>query len=135
MHSIPMWCGAACRLALVLLLMLGASGCAKQPKVTGKMPSCGDKTVNVDPSYGADPEAVFVCEGDTVTWNPAANVSTFLVEFKNDYPFEGLKKNFDKGDRNSPKTKPQKQLKVYEYKLTVNGHSFGDPQVVGGGGN
>jgi hypothetical protein len=134
MHSISVWCGAASRLALVLLLIFGASGCAKQPKV-GKLPACGNKTVNVDPSYGADPEAVYVCEGDTVMWNPTANVGTFLVEFKNDFPFEGLKKKFDKGDPKSQKAKPQPNLKVYEYKITVNGQSFGDPQVVGGGGN
>jgi plastocyanin len=134
MHSIPVWCGAAMRLALVLLLLLIPSGCAKQPKV-GNLPACGNKTVNVDPAnaYGADPEAVYVCEGDIVTWNPTANVGTFLVEFKSDYPFEGLKKKFDKGDSKSPKTKPQPNLKVYEYKLTIDGKSFGDPQVVGGG--
>jgi plastocyanin len=135
MHSISVRCGSASRLAFALLLILGVSGCAKQPKVTGKTLSCGDKPVTVDPTNGATPEAVYVCEGDTVTWNPTADVVTFVVEFKSDYPFEGPKKNFDKGDRKSPKTKPQKELKVYEYKLTVNGHSFGDPQVVGGGGN
>ncbi len=135
MHSISVRCGSASRLAFALLLILGVSGCAKQPKVTGKTLSCGDKPVTVDPTNGASPEAVYVCEGDTVTWNPTADVVTFVVEFKSDYPFAGPKKNFDKGDRKSPKTKPQKELKVYEYKLTVNGHSFGDPQVVGGGGN
>ena len=134
MHSISVWCGPARRLALVLPLLLVASGCAKQPSV-GKVPACGNKPVNVDPSnaYGADPEAVYVCEGDIVTWTPTANVGTFVVEFKNDYPFEGPKKNFTKGDAKSPKTKPQPVLKVYEYKLTIDGKSFGDPQVVGGG--
>jgi plastocyanin len=133
MHSISAWCGAPRWVTLVLFLILGASGCAKQSKV-GNVPACGDKTVKIDPSYGADPDAVYVCEGDTVTWNPTANVGTFVVEFKNDYPFDGLKKKFDKGESKSPKTKPQPNLKVYEYKLMVDGKSFGDPQVVGGGG-
>lgn len=133
MDYIPGRCGAVTRLAFVLLLIFGVSGCPKQPTV-GKLPACGDKPVSVDPSYGADPEAVYVCQGDTVTWNPTANVVTFVVEFKNDYPFEGPKKKFEKGDPKSPKTKPQPILKVYEYKITVNGKSFGDPQVVGGGG-
>lgn len=134
MRFISVRCGAASRLALVFFLALGASGCPKQPGVVGKTLTCGDKPVSVDPTAGATPEAVYVCDGDTVTWNPTANVVTFVVEFKNDYPFEGPKKNFDKNDRKSPKTKPQGELKVYEYKLIVNGHSFGDPQVVGGGG-
>ena len=146
MHAIAACWGAAVRFGVVLLVLLGASGCGnkeesqeegKKPKVTGKGFSfeCGNKKVKVDvpPQKPATPEAVYVCEGDTVTWDPAAAVQTFEVEFKKDYPFVGNKKKFHKGDPPSPKTKKQKPgLTVYEYKLTVNGQPY-DPQVVGGG--
>jgi hypothetical protein len=126
------------RLGVVLLVLLGASGCNKEPKVVTNPPvDCGDKTVTVDvpvsPNSPATPEAVYVCEDNVVTWSPTANVQTFEVEFKKDYPFVGNKKKFHKGDPPSPKTKKQKPgLTVYEYKLTVNGQAY-DPQVVGGG--
>lgn len=136
---------AASWFGLVLALILGASSCnkeepqegGKKPRVAGNFP-CGDKPVKVktgDPKQFATPEAVYVCDGDVVTWDPADDVQTFEVEFKNDYPFEGTPKKFHKGDGKSPKTKHQKPgLTVYEYKITVNGQSFGDPQVIGGGG-
>ena len=136
---------AASWFGIVLVLMLGTSSCKeeegeKRPRVTGKGPlDCGDKTVTVqagsDPTKFATPEAVYVCEGDVVTWEPASDVQTFDVDFKKDYPFEGNKKKFNKGDRKSPKLKPQKKgLTVYPYTITVNGVPY-DPQVVGGGGN
>ena len=138
---------AASWFGLVLMLMLGASSCnkeepqegGKQPNVAGKGFSfnCGNKPVKVktgDPTQFATPEAVYVCEGDIVTWDPADDVQTFEVEFKKEYPFEGTPKKFHKGDGKSPKTKHQNPgLTVYEYKITVNGQSY-DPQVVGGGG-
>lgn len=132
------WCG------LVLVVVLGASSCNKEPEEGGKKPKlafafqCGDKTVTVDvpvppKTSPATPEAVYVCEGDDITWAPTANVQTFEVDFKKDYPFSGSKKKFDKGNPKSPKTKHQDPgLTVYEYKLTVNGQPY-DPQVVGGG--
>ena len=131
MHSISVWWRAAGRVGLVFLLVFGVSGCPRKPTPSEGRPYCGDKNVTVNTSTGANPVAVYVCGGDTVTWNPTAD-EDFLIEFKNDYPFEGNKKNFDKKDRKSPKAKPHNQLKVYEYKVTVSGQTF-DPQVVGGG--
>ena len=128
------WCG------LVLVVVLGASSCNKEPEEGGKKPrvaftfDCGPKTVTVDvaPNF-ATPDPVYVCEGDIVTWEPTAAVQTFEVEFKKDYPFEGNPKKFHKGDPASPKTKKQKPgLTYYPYRITVNGQSL-DPQVVGGG--
>jgi hypothetical protein len=149
MHAIAARWGAAVRFGVVPLVLLGASGCGhkEQPQVVGNPPggsgkgftfNCGDKTVTVDvpvppTTTPATPEAAYVCEDDVVTWAPAANVQTFEVEFKKDYPFVGNKKKFHKGDPPSPKTKKQKPgLTVYEYKLTVNGQPY-DPQIVGGG--
>jgi hypothetical protein len=135
MLAIPMrWSASTVCVGLALFLLSGASGCKEQPQGAGKKATlnCGDQTVTVDPKNGATPEAVYVCEGDSVSWEPTQDVQTFAVEFKKDYPFSGNKKKFDKGDRKSPKTKAQQNLKVYEYKITVNGQDF-DPQVVGGG--
>jgi plastocyanin len=133
MHVIPVRCGAA-RFGLAVLLMLEASGCAKQPKVekTEYFP-CGPKTVDVNASDGATPQAVYACGGDTVTWNP--NGHTFLVEFKKDSPFDDDGKKFDNGHPKSAKAKHPKQLTIYEYRITVDTTHVFDPQVVGGGGN
>ena len=132
MHSIPVVCSTASRVALTLLLMFGASGCMKTEfgKKIVKF-TCGDQTVKVNTTNGAEPQAVYVCEGDTVTWN--SNGLTFVVEFKKDSPFVDSGKKFDNGHPKSDKTKPHKQLTVYEYRITVNGTAF-DPQVIAGGG-
>ena len=132
---------SAVRCAAVMLVALVVIGCPQQPQQqpppqpkTVTFP-CGDHIIDVMTS-GLDPKnkAVYVCEGDTVTWNPASDVKTMEVEFENDSPFEGGKKKFNKDDRKSPKTAPQPYLKVYPYKLTVNGQQV-DPQIIGGGGN
>src|SRR5229473_5426264 len=132
MRSIPVRYCAASRFALVLLLMCGASGCTKPEveKRTVKF-TCADQTVDVNTTDGAKPQAVYVCEGNTVTWNP--NGHTFLVEFKKDSPFEDGAKRFDNGHSKSAKTKHHDQLTVYEYKITVDNTVFSDPQVIGGG--
>jgi len=128
MNWIPVVCA---RLAVVLLLILTASGCGKE-RANPAVPKCGDKTVDVNTKNGAEPEAVYVCGDDTVTWNP--NGLTFLVEFKKDSPFKDDDKKFDNGKAKSRGTKHHDKLKVYEYRITVNGVPF-DPQVIGGGGN
>lgn len=133
MHSIPVRCGAASRFALVLLLMFGASGC-KEMKIGKKTVAfaCGDQTVDVNTTDGAKPQAVYVCEGDAVTWN--SNGHTFFVEFKKDSPFADDGKKFDNGHAKSAKTKHHVQLTVYEYRITVDTTNVFDPQVIGGGG-
>ncbi len=133
MHSIPVRCSAASRFALVLLLLFGASGC-NETKIKKKIVTftCGDQTVDVNTTDGAAPQAVYVCEGDTVTWNP--NAHTFLVEFKKDSPFVDDGKKFDNGHAKSAKTKHHTQLTVYEYRITVDTTNVFDPQVIGGGG-
>jgi len=137
MHAIAARRGAAIWFGVVLAL-LEASGCnekQREKKVVFTF-DCGDKTVTVDvaPNF-VTPDPVYVCEGDSVTWEPAdeVGVKTFEVEFKNDFPFNGPAKKFHKDDRKSPKAKKQKPgLTYYPYKITVNGHPY-DPQVVGGG--
>jgi plastocyanin len=130
MHTIAVRCTAATLFGLVVLALLVANGCGQRVASTEGKPYCGDKTVKADAGKGADPEAVYVCEGDTVTWDP--NGTTFIVEFKKDSPFGDDGKKFDNGNRKSKKTKKHNALKVYEYKIIVNNQTF-DPQVVGGG--
>ena len=131
MHTVAVRCGAAVRFGLVLLLMLGANGCAKQPRVAKKTKSVPcDTTVNVDPTVGAQPPAVYLCEDDTLTWN--SNGNQFVVQFKNASPFESGGTTFDNNNPSGQAKHAYQKLTVYEYKITVNGHPF-DPQVVGGG--
>jgi len=142
MHAIASRCGAAVRFGAVLLVLLGASGCnkegqGKKSKVAFSF-DCGPKTVTIDvpippATSPATPDTVYVCEDDVVTWAPTANVQSFEVEFKKEYPFVGNKKKFHKGDPPSPKAKKQNPgLTFYPYKITVNDQAY-DPQVVGGG--
>lgn len=124
-------CGVAIGFALILLVMLGASSCKEVRRKTVTF-ACGDQTVDVNTSNGAQPQAVYVCEGDTVTWKP--NGHTFLVEFKKDSPFADNGKKFDNQHGKSAKTKHHTELTVYEYRITVDGTNVFDPQVIGGGG-
>jgi plastocyanin len=120
------------RFALILLLMLGAISCKERISRRTVTFTCGDRTVDANTNNGAQPQAVYVCEGDTVTWR--ANRHTFQVEFKKDSPFENNEKRFDNQHSKSDKAKHFTELTVYEYRITVDGTPF-DPQVIGGGGN
>jgi hypothetical protein len=133
MHSSPRRCGAASWFALALILVVGAGGCTKGPAGFVEKPYCGDKTVNVNTNTGADPQAVYVCDNDTVTWIPNPSTVSFLVEFKKDSPFNDGNKKFANGNSKSDHTKHHDKIKVYEYRITVNGQLFDDPQVIGGG--
>src|SRR5258706_16478070 len=87
MHTIAVRCGAAIRFGLVLLLMLGANGCAKQPKIAKKTKAVPcDTTINADPSTGGvDLQAAFLCENDMVTWQVPTG-HHFHVEFTAGFP-------------------------------------------------
>lgn len=143
MNPMPVLCGHASRLALVMLLILGASGCEKKatppptptPKPTPKVVvdlSCGPKQVDVNTDNGADPEVVYVCEDDTVSWN--SHGYKFTVVFTGDSPFKDDNKNFDNTKATSDKAKyhVKHKYKLYEYRITVEGVEH-DPQVLGGG--
>jgi hypothetical protein len=134
MQFLLRWCGTSKRFTLVLLLVLGASGC-EQLGIKKKIVKfdCGNQTVHVDPNEGANPQAVYVCEDDTVTWSPDGH--KFVVEFKKDSPFVDGGKKFDNQHATSNKTKKHYKLTVYEYKITVDDAHVFDPQVIGGGGH
>ena len=133
MHSSPLRRGTAGRFILVLLLIFVATGC-EEMKTRKKILTftCGNHAVKVNTTNGAQPQAVYVCDDDTVTWD--ADGHTFVVEFKNDSPFEDGGKKFDNAHPNSGKSKHHTQLTVYEYRITVDTNHVFDPQVIGGGG-
>lgn len=133
MRSLPGWRCTASRFGLVLLLAAITCGCQQQVKnAKTKTFTCGDQQVSVDPTDGTIPKAVYVCEGDTVTWEP--NNHQFEVAFKKGSPFVDGGTQFDNGKKKSAKTKHHDKITVYEYDITVDGKPVNDPQVVAGGG-
>lgn len=128
MRSFPTGLCVSKRFVLVLLLICAVCGC----KGRNESFACGNQKVDADPTTGAKPKSVYVCAGDTVTWN--GNGHTFLVEFKNGSPFDDDGKKFDNAHPSSAKTKHHSQITVYEYRITVDNHVF-DPQVIAGGGS
>ena len=141
MRSIPVLCGHASRLVLVVALIFVASGCEKEKKdgkgTTSKLIfdlncSNGQANVNVNTTNGADPEIVYVCEDDTIFWN--ANGHQFSVEFTGESPFKDEGKKFDNTSPYSGKSKHHDKHKyqLYGYQITVDKVQY-DPQVLGGG--
>src|SRR5258706_15257286 len=134
MHTIAVRCGAAIRFGLVLLLMLGANGCAKQPKIAKKTKAVPcDTTINADPSTGGvDLQAAFLCENDMVTWQVPTG-HHFHVEFTAGCPVvKGKSRIYHQG----PPGKGNglyHRLHVYKNPITEDSRPTGDPQRVGGG--
>jgi hypothetical protein len=133
--------GLAITYILTIALCLTA-GCSdnQKPLTAGKGKDtfdCGDKTVLVVPGDGTAPKDVYLCLGDTLTWNP--NHHIFTVSFPNKYPFEGKTMTFANDPLNpdalvvSPRAKNPGSLVVYHYDMTVDRLQIIDPQVVGGG--
>ena len=95
--------------------------------------ACQNLTVKVVPTTGTDPKAVYLCGGNTLTWD--ANGHTFIVVFRKASPFEGDQKVFDNTNYKSKPAKHTTALTVYNYDIVVDGQPIDDPQVVGGGGH
>ena len=93
--------------------------------------ACGNVTVKVVPTTGTDPKAVYLCAGNTMTWD--ANGHSFIVIFRKNSPFQGNQKVFDNSHYQSKPAKNDSVLTVYSYDITVDGEPIDDPQVVGGG--
>lgn len=99
---------------------------------------CADQTVGVVPGDGTSPKAVYLCDGNTLTWIP--NRHTFKVTFKKS-PFVDGQTVFqnDPQNPNAPVTSKAGLytgvLVVYHYTMTIDGNPVDDPQVVGGGGH
>jgi len=129
-------------LLIWLMVILYAAGCGLQTATDNKAKgkdsfACGDQTVGVVPSDGVSTKDVYLCKGDTLTWEP--NGHSFVVTFPKKYPFQGPPKTFqnDANNPNAPVTSPPAiytgSLVVYRYDMTVDGNPAPDPQVVGGG--
>jgi hypothetical protein len=133
MHSIPVSWSTARLFGLILVLVLGANGCKEQPMVTKKKakPVYCDQTIAVDPSKGAYPLAVFLCEDDTVTWDGKGH--KFQVVFNAGSPFKNGQTTFDNQNASGTVKHHYDQLEVYKYTITIDNNNVFDPQVVGGG--
>jgi len=143
MISIPDRWSVAVRCALVLLLLLGACSCGKDhpanpnnypPRIAKKTKAVPcDDTVTVDATKGPQPDSVYLCEDDTLTWVPGSSTSSFAIEFKNGSPFADGATKFD--DKHAAhKAMPQySKLTTYKYSITVNSTNTFDPQGVTGG--
>jgi hypothetical protein len=133
----------AARFTIFLLVVLGTSGCnwrrSSEQVRSGNAISipCEDKqTIDVNLTNGATPDAVYVCEDQTVIWQD--NGHKFEVQFKDDSPFKGDAKKFDNKSPTSKGGKNHAHITVFKYTITVyddkgNPHPF-DPHVIGGGG-
>jgi plastocyanin len=119
--------------SLLLLSTLGTGGCTGSlvKKRTFKI-DCVTK-ITVDPSNGvaSSHKAVYVCGGDTVTWDAKKGV-TFTVHFPGACPFNPCPDITEAQASATVATQPV-DLTVYKYTITVNGSNF-DPHVVSGGG-
>jgi hypothetical protein len=119
--------------SLGLLLKLGT---AQEVKI--KTPEyvqfrCADQTVKVDPKDGTNPKAVYLCPGNTLTWD--ANHHTFVVAFQKKSPFTDGQMVFDNDHYQSAPAVNDTVLTVYSYAMIVDRKPVDDPQVVGGGGH
>jgi hypothetical protein len=145
MISIPARWSAAVWCAAVLLLMLGVSSCSKDhpvnpryPHTTKKtLPVPCDVTVTVDATSGPQPDPVYLCDDDTLTWVLGSNASSFVVEFSSGTPFADGATKFDDKHAAHPGQHQYGKLAVYKYSVTVtstnNSTNKFDPQVVTGG--
>jgi hypothetical protein len=141
MISIPARWSGAVRCALVLLLILEASSCGRDhggtypPTRKNTRPVPCDTTVTVDATNGPQPDPVYLCEGDTLTWVKGSGTNSFAIHFQNNSPFEDGGKDFDDDpkknhDKGKSKYGP---LEADKYSITINNTKTLDPQVITGG--
>jgi hypothetical protein len=133
MHSSRVRYDGAIRFTLVLLFAFGAGGCKKAFHEETVTFACRDEKLDVDPTDGTIPKAIYLCAGKTVTWNP--NGHRFRVVFRKKSPFVDDKTVFDNDHPKSAGAKHAAQLIVYYYDMTIDGMLVDDPQVIGGGGH
>lgn len=140
MIVIPARWAAAVRCALVLLLMLGASSCGKNvspnnyPPTTKKTrPVPCDDTVTVDAAKGPQPDPVYLCENDKLTWVKGTGTNSFVIQFQKNSPFADGAKNFNDQNATHSGKSQYGPLEVDKYSIIVNSTTTFDPQVVTGG--
>jgi hypothetical protein len=103
---------------------------------------CGDQKVQVTATAIA-PELLYLCDDNShkITWQFDASVQGVSIEFKPDYPFNGLPRPIVSrpGDDHvdSPPIPKKSQLMLYKYSITITPKSGQattlDPHVLSGG--
>jgi hypothetical protein len=136
-RSAGVWCVVA------LLMTIGASSCDKDqsagpndyrpktPKKTNPVPC--DNEVVVDALNGPQPDPVYLCDGDDLTWKKGKGTNTFSIHFTDGSPFEDNATDFDDQKPTHKAKKSYDALYAYEYEVVVNLTKHFDPQVVTGG--
>jgi hypothetical protein len=141
MISIPARWSAALWCAPALLMMLGASSCDKDhpavPTTTRRTKTLNcDETITVDPKKGPQPDSVYLCNGDTLTWQKGSGTDGFTIDFQNRTPFSDNAIRFNDQQPTHPAQPQYGALDVYKYTIIVtsgaNSAKF-DPQVIIGG--
>jgi len=129
------------RFAIVFFLLFSATSCENKPLKPKVSFACGDQTVKVQQKdqagndVGTVPKAVYLCEGDSLTWDQNGN--DFKIKFrKNRSPFFDGDMDFDTKKNKSKGAKhTDLPVDVYDYDIWINGQKVDDPQVVIGGGH
>ncbi|HEX9222312.1 MAG TPA: hypothetical protein VF860_03185 [Candidatus Acidoferrales bacterium] len=123
----------------LLLLTCGVSfsflGCPQHPKIRTASFPCGHQDVQLSDQTGVDKKNVFVCDGDTITWDPTGH-RPFKVEFTQESPFGNPQLTFDENNKTTPPM-PKTAGACFKYKITLDhdpNRSF-DPQIIVMGGN
>ncbi len=127
---------------LLLLLTCGASfsflGCLKHPKMVVRTASysCGHRDVQLSDQTGVDKKNVFVCDGDTITWDPSGH-RPFKVEFTQESPFGNTRLTFDENSKTTPPMPKSAAGMCFKYTITLDHdpHKSFDPQIIIMGGS
>ena len=127
---------------LFLLLTCGVSfsflGCPQQPKLGGRRASypCGHQDVQLNDQTGVDKKYVFVCDGDTITWDPTGH-RPFKVEFTQESPFANSQLTLDESSKTTPPMPKSAEGKCFKYTITLDHdpHKSFDPQIIIMGGS
>jgi hypothetical protein len=125
---------------LLLLLTCGASfsflGCPQHPKIRTASFPCGHQDVQLSDQTGVDKKYVFLCDGDTITWDPTGH-RPFKVEFTQESPFENTQLTFDEKNKTTLPMPKSAEGKCFKYTITLDHdpHKSFDPQIIIMGGS
>jgi hypothetical protein len=124
-----------CGYCLLLLPLLGISGCSRAPGYTKKGAEVRTDVVRLLANCTADPDTAGVPKGDTLTWIAADSVHSYKVHFSNAKPIATADPTTGQGQ---PVTGDfacnnfrwlSESFCVYGYDLIVDGATCKDPGI------